>query len=335
LDEDDNKVLDMGEFFTEHLVPVIGLKSMRASCLHRNLHFVKLHFEAILDLGEHLLLEPGTVIPAVKVAVLALQCDDYEDVAKMFTRIRKVMVSTRSVETCDMFISLASCQVRHVNTTSILLGTPSCSKFCEEQNMRASLEYVLPGIGIIGSEKILLIFSCTTLVFQYIMVQSHSGNVIIDTFDKAGILVENVLMFLRHSSNLVFEYVTNRSEEVLDLQKQMCMSQSQMVKILTFGTDATFRIMFLLSEEQERKSVTVQAFLSTPQKFAETMKTVECAHDFEKIRVLLTHGGRSVLQAFLEAPQELATAMQTMASAHDFEESSMLVLLAHGNTLAV
>ena len=155
LDEDAKNVLAVGEFLTKHSVPVIDLKSIRASCLHRNLHFVKLHVGTIVDLGEHLLLKPGTVIPAVKVAVLALQCDDYEDVAKMFTRIRKVMVSTRSVETCDMFISLASCQVRHVKTTSILLGTPSCSKFCEEQNMRACLEHVLPVIGITGSEQII------------------------------------------------------------------------------------------------------------------------------------------------------------------------------------
>jgi len=53
------------------------------------------------------------------------------------------------------------------------------------------------------------------------------------------------------------------------------------------------------------------------------------------IRELLTCGGQSVIRAFLEAPQELATALQTMASAHGFQESSMIVLLTHGNTLAV
>jgi len=116
---------------------------------------VQLHFAAIVDLGDQLLVEPGTVIPAIKVALLALQCDDYEDVAEMFTRLDKVMFSVRSVQTCDMFISLASCLVRHANTTSILLDTPSCVKFCEEQNMRASLEHVLPVIGITGSEQII------------------------------------------------------------------------------------------------------------------------------------------------------------------------------------
>jgi len=115
-----------------------------------------------VDLGDQLLFEPGTVIPAVKVALLALQCDDYEDVTEMFTRIRKVMFSARSVQTCDMFISLASCLVRHANATSILLGTPSCSKFCTEQNMHSSLEYVLPVIGISGSEQILHFLGCTT-----------------------------------------------------------------------------------------------------------------------------------------------------------------------------
>ena len=53
------------------------------------------------------------------------------------------------------------------------------------------------------------------------------------------------------------------------------------------------------------------------------------------IRVLLTHGGRSVIQAFLQAPQELATVLQTMASVHGFEESSMILLLTRGSTLAV
>jgi len=108
-----------------------------------------------VDLGDQLLVEPGTVIPAIKVALLALQCDDYEDVAEMFTRLDKVMFSVRSVQTCDMFISLASCLVKHANTTSILLDTPSCVKFCEEQNMRACLEHVLPVIGITGSEQII------------------------------------------------------------------------------------------------------------------------------------------------------------------------------------
>ena len=146
---------------------------------------------------------------------------------------------------------------------------------------------------------------------------------------------ENVPMFLRHSSDLVFEYVTNRSDEVVSLQKRMCMSQSQMVNILTFGTDATFRIMLVLSEQQWSNCLEIQTFLSTPQKFGESMKTVACAHDFEEIRVFLTHGGRSVIRAFLEAPQELVAALQTMASAHGFQESSMIVLLTHGNALAV
>jgi len=128
-----------------------------------------------LDLGEHLLLKPGTVIPPEKVSVLALQGDDYEDAVEMFTRIGTVMLSARSVETCDMFISLASCLVRHANATSILLSTPSCSKFFEEQ--------------------ICHFLGCTTLVFQYIMVQGHSGNDLFQTFDKAGILVENVPLF--------------------------------------------------------------------------------------------------------------------------------------------
>ena len=57
--------------------------------------------------------------------------------------------------------------------------------------------------------------------------------------------------------------------------------------------------------------------------------------DAGMIRMLLTHGGRSVIRASVQMPQELATAIQTMASAHDFEESSILVFLAHGNTLAV
>jgi len=167
------------------------------------------------------------------------------------------------------------------------------------------------------------------------MVQGHSGKVIIETFEKTGILIENVSVFLRHSSNLVFEYVTNRSEEVVSLQKRMCISQRQMVNILTFGTDATFRIMLVLSEQQWRNCLAIQTFLSTPQKFGETMKTVECAHDFEEIRVFLTHGGRSVIRAFLEAPQELVTVLHTMASAHGFQESSLIVLLSHGNALAV
>ena len=194
LNEDAKNVLAMSEFLTKHWVSVIDLKSIRASCLHRNLHFVKLHVGTIVDLGEHLLLKPGTVIPAVKVAVLALQCDDYEDVAEMFTRIGKIMFAARSVETCDMFISLASCLVRHANATSILLGTPSCSlKFCEEQNMRSSLKYVFPAICISGSEQITHFLDCTTLVFQYIMVQGHSGNVLIETFKKDGILVHTAL----------------------------------------------------------------------------------------------------------------------------------------------
>ena len=150
------------------------------------------------------------MIPAVQVTVLALQCDDYENVAEMFTRIGKVMVAARSVQTCDRFISLASCLVRHANATSILLDTPSCVQFCAEQNMRASLESVLPAIGITGSEQITQFLSCTTLVFQYIMVQGRSGEDIIATFEKTGILVENVPMLLRHSCDLVFEYVTNR-----------------------------------------------------------------------------------------------------------------------------
>ena len=148
-----------------------------------------------MDLGEHLLLKPGTVIPPEKVSVLALQGDDYEDVVEMFTRIGTVMLSARSVETCDMFISLASCLVRHANATSILLESPSCSNFCTEPNMHSSLEYVLPAIGISGSEQILHFIDCTTLVFQYIMVQGHSGNVLIQPFKKAGILVENVPLF--------------------------------------------------------------------------------------------------------------------------------------------
>jgi len=94
-------------------------------------------------------------------------------------------------------------------------------------------------------------------------------------------------------------------------------------------------MMLVLSEEQVRNCPVVQAFLSTPQKSAEDMKAVQCAHDFEEIRVLLTHGGRSVIRDFLQTPQELATAMQTMASAHGFEESSLIVLLTYGNTLAV
>ena len=68
----------MGEFFKKHLVSVTDLKRTRASCLHRNLHFVQLHFAAIVALGDQLLVEPGTVIPAIKVALLALQCDDYD-----------------------------------------------------------------------------------------------------------------------------------------------------------------------------------------------------------------------------------------------------------------
>ena len=105
---------------------------------------------------------------------------------------KNVLLSARSVETCDMFISLASCLVRHANATSILLGTPSCSKFCAKPNMHSSLEYVLPAIGISRSEQIIHFLGCTTLVFQYIMVQGHSGNVLIQTFKKVNILVKNV-----------------------------------------------------------------------------------------------------------------------------------------------
>jgi len=299
LDEDAKNVLAMGEFLTKHLVSITDLKSVRASCLHRNLHFVQLHFAAIVDLGDQLLSEPGTVIPAINVALLVLQCDDYDDVSEMFTRIGKIMFSARSVQTCDMFISLASCLVRHANATSVLLGTPSCVKFCEEQNMRASLEHVLPVIGITGSQQIIRFLSCTTLVFQYIMVQGHSGKVTIETFEKVGISVENVPMFLCHCSNLVFEYVTNRPQEVLDLQKKMRMSQGQMVKILTFGTDSTFRYMLLLTAEQVRNCSSVWAFLSAPQPFAEAMRTVE----------------------------------NTLASAHGFQESSLIGLLTHGTAL--
>jgi len=272
-DEHAQNVLAMGEFLTEHLVSVTDLKSVRSSCLHRNLLFVRLHFAAIANLGGQLLLEPGAVIPAVQVAVLALQCDDYENVAEMFTRIGKVMFSARSVQTCDMFISLTSCLVRHANSTSILLGKPSCAKFCEEHNMRASLESVLPAIGITGSEQITRFLSCTKLVFQYIMGQGHSGMDIIETFEKTEILVENVPMFLRHSSNLLFEY----ADQVVSFRKRMCMSHSQMVNILTFGTDATFRTMLVLTEEQWRNCLAIQTFLSTPQKFGEVMKTVESA----------------------------------------------------------
>jgi len=152
LDENARNVIAMGKFLTEELVSVTDLKSVRASCLHRNLHFVRLHFATIAILGGQLLLAPGPVIPAVQVVVLTLQCDDYQNVAEMFTRIGKVMLAARSVQTCDRFISLASCLVRHANTTSILLDTPSCVQFCVEQNMRASLESVLPAIDITGSE---------------------------------------------------------------------------------------------------------------------------------------------------------------------------------------
>jgi len=57
--------------------------------------------------------------------------------------------------------------------------------------------------------------------------------------------------------------------------------------------------------------------------------------DSGMIRILFTHGGRSVIQAFLQAPQELATALQTMASVHGFEESSRIMFLTYTKTLAV
>ena len=105
------------------------------------------------------------------------------------------------------------------------------------------------------------------------MGQGHSGMDIIETFEKTEILVENVPMFLRHSSNLLFEY----ADQVVSFRKRMCMSHSQMVNILTFGTDATFRTMLVLTEEQWRNCLAIQTFLSTPQKLGEVMKTVESA----------------------------------------------------------
>ena len=165
------------------------------------------------------------------------------------------------------------------------------------------------------------------------MVQGHSGNVLIQTFKKVGILVKNVPMFLRHSSNLVFEYVTNRYEEVLAVQKKVCVSQSQIVKILTFGTDFTFRIMVVLSEEQERKRI---ANLQAPQKFAEVVKTVECAHDFQveeiesSMSALLTYGNTLAVQALLETPEKIAVAIAVFGKLNLADSGMIRVLLTHG-----
>jgi len=105
--------------------------------------------------------------------------------------------------------------------------------------------------------------------------------------------------------------------------------------LLTFGTDPMFRMMLVMTQEHWRTCLSIQTFLTTPHTFGEAMKTIECAHDFEEIRLFLAYGGLSVIRAFLEEPQELATALQTMASAHGFQESSMIALLTYANTLAV
>ena len=139
--------------------------------------------------------------------------------------------------------------------------------------------------------------------------------------------------------------MTNRSEEVVALQKKMCMSQSQMVKILTFGTDSTFRIMLVLTEEKEKKRIqrevsintselAVQAFLSTPQKFAEVMKTVECAHDLDKIEssiiALLAHGNTLAVQALLKTPEKITAAITVFDQLNLADPAMIRMLLANG-----
>ena len=335
-DEDARNMIAMAKFLSEQSVSLPDLKRVRNSCLHRNAHFVQLHFAKIANLRGQLPSIPGAVVPAIQVAVLALQCDDYENVAEMFTRIGQVMIAARSVRTCDMFISLASCLVRQANAISILLGTPSCAQFCTEPNMRVSWASVLPAIGIIGSEQITQFLSCTTLVFKYIMVQGHSGDDIIATFEKTGILVDNIRMFLRHTCDLVFEYVINRYEEVVSLQKKMCMSRSQMVDIMTFGGDATFRTMLFVTKEQWTDSLAIQALLSTPQKFGEAMMTAEVAHGDESSMIaLLCHGNSLAVQALLTSPERIATGI-TIFGTHNLADSGMIrVFLTHGGTAAM
>ena len=168
----------------------------------------------------------------MQVAILALQCDDYEYVAQMLTIIGHAMFAARSVPTCDMFISLASHLVRHANATSILSATPSSASRCTEAHMRLSCQTVLPVIGITQFDEIARFVKCTTAKFKYILSQGHSSDDIIATFGKTGILVADIRAFVIHSCDLVLDYVVNRSEEVVAMQKRMCTKSWETVGLL-------------------------------------------------------------------------------------------------------
>jgi len=317
------------------MVSIEDLKSVRNSCLHRDAHFVKLHFATIANLGKYLLLTHDVVVPVMQVAILALQCDDYEYVAQMLTIIGHGMFAARSVPTCDMFISLVSHLVKHANATSILSAAPSSAPRCTETHMRLSCTTVLSVIGIAQFDQIARFVQCTTAMFKYILMEGHSGDDIIATLGKTGILVGDIHAFVMHSCDLVLDYVINRSEEVVALQKRMCMARTAMVNILTFGGETTFRIMLCLTQEEWTASLAIQTLLSAPRQFGAAISTAE--GDGSSMMELMRYGNAVAVQTLLKNPEKIATAMAIFAahSANGFRESSMIVVLTHGNTLAI
>jgi len=175
-------------------------------------------------------------------------------------------------------------------------------------------------------------------MFKHILMEGHSGDDIIATLGKTGILVGDIHAFVMHSCDLVLDYVINRSEEVVALQKRMCMARTAMVNILTFGGETTFRIMLCLTQEEWTASLAIQALLSAPRQFGAAISTAEAAHgDGSSMMELVRYGNAVAVHTLLKNPEKIATAMAIFAAHSDngFRESSMIVVLTYGNTLAI
>jgi len=114
------------------------------------------------------------------------------------------------------------------------------------------------------------------------------------------------------------------------------MSRSEMVNILTFGGDATFRTMLVVTKEQWTDSLAIQALLSAPQNFGETMKTTESAHGDESSMIALLRCRNTLaVQALLTSPDKMATAIAIFGTHNLADAGTIRVLLTHGGRYAM
>jgi len=165
------------------------------------------------------------------------------------------MIPTGGVKTLENVIRILQCVVRHANASSILLEDPLTARYCNLTSLQTCTADVLGVLGINSTSAINQFLTCNTKVFVYVMCQGHSGQRILDVFNKVEFDLTRVPLFLRQTSNHILEIVIHQSSIITTMKTKWNLSQKQVEDIMINSSSLQTKFLTRYQRVLRRRSI--------------------------------------------------------------------------------